>query len=114
MRRTLIAVLLVLAMLFVSCSPESRKSEETTKPAEPAATSPTAQDFLSAYLSGLYSYNIVNELWKETKAEGETALSVDKVNTKEFRKNLLLHRVGISGFSNSLYLKQKAYFQLCC
>ena len=88
MRRTLIAVLLVLAMLFVSCSPESRKSEETTKPAEPASTSPTAQNFLSAYLSGLYSYNIVNELWKETKAEGETALSVDKVNTKEFRNFL--------------------------
>ena len=88
MRRTLIAVLLVLAMLFVSCSAESRKSEETTKPAEPAATSPTARDFLSAYLSGLYSYNIVNELWKETKTEGETALSLDNVNTEVFRNFL--------------------------
>ena len=86
MRKTIIAVLLILAMLFVSCSPESKKAEETTKPADTTTpTEPTAQDFLSAYLSGLYSYNIVYELWKETKAEGETALSLDKVNTKGFR-----------------------------
>ena len=89
MRKTVIAVLLILAMLFVSCSPENKKAEETTKPADTTTPAePTAKDFLSAYLSGMYSYNIVNKLWNETKATGETALSLDNVNTDEFRNFL--------------------------
>ena len=84
MRKTVIAVLLILAMLFVSCIPESKKSGET----KPADAAPTAEDFLSAYLSGLYSCTIVKKLCEETGTTSETALSLEKVNTEVFRNFL--------------------------
>lgn len=97
MRKTVIALLLVIAMLFVSCSPESKKSEETTKPAEtttpttPTETTtkgPTAEEFLTAYTNGIFAYDVVSDIWTSLTEGSESNLTTTAVNTDAIKEKL--------------------------
>lgn len=76
MRKTVIAILLVIAMLFVSCSPnatENKKSDgEETK-------EPTAEEFLASYFASSACERLAYEFISNKAADSEGNVIMDKV-----------------------------------
>lgn len=80
MRKIFIALLLVISMLFVSCSPENKKAENTKNPEETTAPlAPTAENFLKLY----FTYSKLSEIASDLNGDlGSSAAftlsSIDK------------------------------------
>ena len=84
MRKTVIAILLVIAMLFVSCSPNATENKTPADGGESSggaeSKEPTAEEFFASFYAAVASEEFTYYLYQEKSYDSEGNVDKDKVS----------------------------------